>query len=342
MRLVGSSSAPEPLNVLLVDPDEAAAYSLRRGVERWPRLRLSYAADGAAAWAMLAARAWDLVVVDPAMTRGFEFVRAVRQRPWISILVLTQLRVPHLLRAVECGVNAIELKPIASAAFLKRALALAEEVVARRHRLQRRVLAIGAHPDDVEIGCGGSLARHGARGDRLHILTLSRGAAGGDETVRVAEATRAAEILGATLSFGDLPDTRIGDGIETIEVIRDAIDRLEPTHVYTHCAEDTHQDHRAVHAASLAAARRVPNVYCYQSSSATRAFQPNRFTDIAGYIAQKLAASAVYESQRTRVPALREEAILVRAQYWGHESGHRLAEPISIVRQRAGRIDCTL
>ena len=341
LRLVASSPAREPFHVLLVDCDEAAAYPLRRVGERCPTLRLSYAADSAAAWTLLAARPWDVVVVDPVMGQGFDFLRAVRRRRWASVLLLTQLRVPQLLRAVECGVDAVEIKPIASAAFLQRALALAEESVARRQRQQRRVLAIGAHPDDVEIGCGGSLARHAARGDRLHILTLSRGAAGGDETVRVAEATRAAEILGASLSFGDLPDTRIGDGIETIEVIRATIERLQPTHVFTHCAEDTHQDHRAVHAASLAAARGVPNLYCYQSSSATRAFQPNRFTDISAYIAQKLAASAVYESQRARVPALREDAILVRARYWGHESGHRLAEPLSIVRQRAGRVSCT-
>ena len=73
-------------------------------------------------------------------------------------------------------------------------------------------------------------------------------------------------------------------GVETIDIIQAAIRELQPTHVYTHCAEDTHQDHRAVHAASLVAARGVPNVYCYQAPSSTVEFRPNRFVDITEFI----------------------------------------------------------
>jgi LmbE family N-acetylglucosaminyl deacetylase len=161
---------------------------------------------------------------------------------------------------------------------------LADAVNRRRRRQQKRVLAIGAHPDDVEIGCGGALAKHNADYDVLHILTLSRGAAGGDVNIRAVEAHDAAALVGARLEMANLRDTHITDGAETISIIEKAINALQATHVYTHSLEDTHQDHRAVHAASLVAARGVPNVYCYQTPSSTVEFKPHRFVDITHYI----------------------------------------------------------
>ena len=110
------------------------------------------------------------------------------------------------------------------------------------------MLAIGAHPDDVEIGCGGALSKHHADSDVLHILTLSRGAAGGDVNLRAAEAHSAAALLNARLEMANLRDMYITGGAETISIIEAAIRELHPTHVYTHSPDDTHQDHRAVHA----------------------------------------------------------------------------------------------
>jgi LmbE family N-acetylglucosaminyl deacetylase len=239
-------------------------------------------------------------------------------------------------QAVKCRIDGLLFKPVAPAEFMEQTLLLAEAVHTRRQRQQKRVLAIGAHPDDVEIGCGGSLAKHQAKGDILHILTLSRGAAGGDVNVRTAEAQRAAELLGAKLQFGNLQDSRITDGVETIEIIQAAVRQLRPTHVYTHCLEDTHQDHRAVHAASLVAARGVPNIYCYQTPSSTVEFRPNRFVDITEYIKQKLHAIGAYKSQVDRMESLQDDVILTSARYWGRYAGYVLAEPMRIVRQRDG------
>jgi LmbE family N-acetylglucosaminyl deacetylase len=197
-----------------------------------------------------------------------------------------------------------------------------------------RVLAIGAHPDDVEIGCGGALAKHHADYDVLHILTLSRGAAGGDTNVRLVEAHNAAAMVGAQLKIGNLPDTSISGGAETISLIEAAIRELQATHVYTHSAEDTHQDHRAIHAASLVAARGVPNVYCYQSPSSTVEFRPHRFVDITHYIDEKIGLIGAYKSQVDRMESIQPDVILSTARYWGRFAGYVLAEPLRIVRQR--------
>lgn len=329
---------PDRLQILLVDTDEAAAFPLRRIVERSPRADIEYAADAEAAARRLEAQHWDLVVVDPVIPAGFELLKHVKDTyRWVATLVVSHTQTPQFLRhAVKCRIDGLLFKPVSSAEFLEQALLLAEAVHERRQRQQKRVLAIGAHPDDVEIGCGGSLARHSARGDLLHIVTLSRGAAGGDTNVRTAEARRAAELLGAELTFGTLQDAHITDGVETIDIIQKAIRDLRPTHVYTHCIEDTHQDHRAVHAASLVAARGVPNVYCYQSPSSTVEFRPNRFVDITEYIKPKLQAIAAYKSQVQRMESLQEDVIITTARYWGRFAGYVLAEPMRIVRQRDG------
>jgi len=326
------------LQILLVDSDEAAAFPLRRVVDRSTSARLRYVADTVAADGLLDAQPWDLVVVDPVLPGGFDLLKRIKAtRRWVATMVLSHDQTPQFLRqAVKCQIDGLLFKPVAAQEFLEQALLLAEAVHSRRQRQQKRVLAIGAHPDDVEIGCGGALAKHQAKGDILHILTLSRGAAGGDTNVRTAEAQRAAELLGAKLSFGNLQDAHITDGVETISLMQAAIRELRPSHVYTHCIEDTHQDHRAAHSASLVAARGVPNVYCYQTPSSTVEFRPNRFVDITDFIKQKLLAIGAYKSQVDRMESLQDDVILTNARYWGRYAGYVLAEPMRIVRQRDG------
>lgn len=198
---------------------------------------------------------------------------------------------------------------------------------------KRSILAIGAHPDDVEIGCGGTLAKHIARGDTVTILTLSLGANGGDTRQRMLESQRAAELVGAKLILGDLSDAHIDDGVATISLIQTAIQSLRPHRVYTHSLHDTHQDHRAVHRATLVAARGVPDIFSYQSPSTGVEFSPNHFSDISAFIEKKLALIAVYESQTTHRANLKGDLIHATARYWGRFAGYILAEPLCIIRQ---------
>jgi LmbE family N-acetylglucosaminyl deacetylase len=279
----------------------------------------------------------DLVTVDPAVSPGgFALLKYVKDNfRWTATLLATHNQDPQFLRqAVKSRIDGLLFRPAAPAEFIEQALLLAKAVHARRLRQQKRVLAIGAHPDDVEIGCGGALAKHHADHDVLHVLTLSRGSAGGDVNTRAVEAQAAAVLLGARLEMANLRDTHITDGAETISIIEAAIRELQPTHVYTHSLEDTHQDHRAVHAASLVAARGVPNVYCYQTPSSTVEFKPHRFVDITHYIEHKIALIGAYKSQVDRMESIQPDVILSTARYWGRFAGYVLAEPLRIVRQR--------
>jgi LmbE family N-acetylglucosaminyl deacetylase len=330
-------AADKRVHILVVNNEEAVSAELRRGFAAVSTASLVIAPDAATAIRLLAAEPWDLLAVDPADTPdGFALLKHVKDNyRWIATLLATRNQDPQFLRqAVKCRIDGLLFRPVASGEFVEQALLLAEAVSQRRQRQQKRVLAIGAHPDDVEIGCGGALAKHHAAGDVLQILTLSRGAAGGDVNQRTIEAQRAAALLGGSLQIGNLPDTRIDSGFETIDIIQAVVRELRPTDVYTHCSEDTHQDHRAVHAASLVAARSVANVYCYQSPSSTVEFRPNRFVDISDFIKVKIQAIDAYSSQVRRMDALQHDVILSTARYWGRFAGYVLAEPLRIVRQR--------
>jgi LmbE family N-acetylglucosaminyl deacetylase len=193
-------------------------------------------------------------------------------------------------------------------------------------------LSIGAHPDDVEIGCGGILAQHRDRRDRIVIVTLTGDEQGGVKDTRILESEEAARLLGAELVFGGLRDTQVPEGRETISVIEDVIRSVEPDTVYTHTCRDRHQDHRNAYCATMVAARSVPNVFCYQSPSTTVDFQPTRFVDIAQRIDEKLAAIAKYQTQVNSQRYLPPSLVRSTAEYWGRFASYRLVEPLEVVR----------
>ena len=247
LSIVGTV-AEQPLSILLVDSDETSFPKARHVLHGLPIASLKTAATAETASALIAAEHFDLVVVDPAsLPGGFDLLKEIKDNyRWVATLVASHDHSPQFMRqVVKCRIDGILFRPMTPEEFVEQVLLLAKAVRLSRQRQQKRVLAIGAHPDDVEIGCGGTLARHHAKGDMLSILTLSRGAAGGDVNVRATEAHRAADILGAYLQMANLRDAHISEGVATIEIIEAAIRELKPTHIYTHCSEDNVQFKRA-------------------------------------------------------------------------------------------------
>jgi LmbE family N-acetylglucosaminyl deacetylase len=164
------------------------------------------------------------------------------------------------------------------------------------------------------------------------VLTLTHGARGGDRQARADEARRAVKLLGAELALGDLKDTEVSGGSATVAVIDEVLCAIDPSTVYTHTSNDTHQDHRAAHDATLIAARGVPNVFCYQSPSSTIDFRPHRFVDVAAQLPSKEALIACYASQTSKHPYLRTELVRATARYWGRFAGYGEVEALEIVR----------
>lgn len=112
------------------------------------------------------------------------------------------------------------------------------------------VLAIGAHPDDVELGCGGTLALLARAGRRVGIVHLTRGESGtrGTEETRRAEAEAAAEVLGAaSLDFLDCGDGRLRHGEAEEDALIALLRRHRPDLVLGPTPSDRHPDHGRAH-----------------------------------------------------------------------------------------------
>jgi len=194
------------------------------------------------------------------------------------------------------------------------------------------VLAVGAHPDDIEAGCAGTLALHKSNGDKVYLLVLSRGEASGDPKAKESACKKSAELLGVDgLFFGGLKDTTIHDGIETILVIEKIIDKVNPDIVYTHAFKDTHQDHRNTAYATLSAARRCKRILLYETPNTLKEFFPQVFTDIEKTFELKKKALYLFghESERFWLAANAIEGLAV---FRGFQAGVRVAEAFEVGR----------
>jgi LmbE family N-acetylglucosaminyl deacetylase/CheY-like chemotaxis protein len=281
----------------------------------------------------------DVVVTDiemPGMT-GLQLIEQLRaDQPNLPVIVMTaHVSVDYAVGALRSQADEFLTKPIASPDLISIVQRLAQQGRANREagRPREYVLAVGAHPDDVEIGVGGILAAHRDAGDTVVILTMSRGAKGGLPDDRQNESLRSADLLGARLFLEDLVDTEITSTGPTIAIIERVIKQVNPTIVYTHSIHDRHQDHRAVHEAVLVAARAVDTVACFQSPSSTVDFRPSRFVSIDGFTDTKIELLRCFQSQANIRKYLEPDFVLATARYWSrYSSGSDSCEPLEIIR----------
>ncbi|MCU1407220.1 MAG: family deacetylase [Glaciihabitans sp.] len=197
----------------------------------------------------------------------------------------------------------------------------------------RRVLAIGAHPDDLELACGGSLARFADEGHEVMAIVMSQGDNGGDGDIRRREALAGAESLEiAGISVQDFTDTAMSTEIDRmVKVIELAVDLFRPDVILTHSAHDQHQDHHAVHLATMRAGRRSSTILCFESPSATKEFAPSYFVDISSYVDAKVAAVKRHKNQSGK-PYMGAEVLRGAAVFRGSQARTEHAEGFEVMR----------
>lgn len=201
----------------------------------------------------------------------------------------------------------------------------------------KRILALAPHPDDLEIGCGGTLAEHAARGDEVHIFVATYGDVGGAGETRKAEQQAASNILGVhKIHWGEFSDTMLPHEAQALMAkLETVVQQVDPDTVYVNYGEDTHQDHRVLAQVARSVTRYVPNVLYYETPSST-GFEPTAFMGIHDVLQLKLQALKAHASQldRTHIRLNIIEIALATAHFRGMQSKLSCAEAFIPVRIR--------
>jgi len=198
-----------------------------------------------------------------------------------------------------------------------------------------RVLAFGAHPDDLEVGAGGLLARLVEEGA---AVTMAIVCIPYDYERRRAEAEAGARVIGAKLRFiHDEKPARVED-IPMHELVRrmdQVVGDVHPDLVITHSAHDLHWDHGLVNRATVSSLRRTPcDLLAFLSSPEMNAQSRaigQCFADISKTIDTKIEAIGAHTSQVAKLD-LESSRDLARAM--GRISGYGFAEAYEVLRVR--------
>lgn len=194
-----------------------------------------------------------------------------------------------------------------------------------------KVLAIGAHPDDVEIGCGGALAMHAKNNEEVLIVTMTAGERGGNgdpddlALTRRKEAEVAAGILGATYKCLGFPDTELERHPDAMDRLEQLVREFKPDRAYIPFYNDTHQDHRTTSYFAQSATRNVKQVLMYEGPTSYNNFTASFWVDISGTIEKKKSALAAHESQGAK-ESLKIRALEGLNAYRGYQSHVDYAE----------------
>lgn len=172
-----------------------------------------------------------------------------------------------------------------------------------------KVVVVGAHPDDPESGCGGTMALYADRSDEVVSLYLTRGEAGilgktheQAAAIRTREAEKACQILKARPVFAGQIDGATEVNNQRYAAFRRLIEAEGPDIVFTHWPVDTHPDHRAASLLTYDAwlrMRRKFALYYFEvlTGEQTQNFSPTHYVDITSTEARKRAACFAHASQ---------------------------------------------
>ena len=219
--------------------------------------------------------------------------------------------------------------------------------------MNKIVLVVAAHSDDEALGCAGTMAKHVAQGDQVHVLFMTDGVGSRDldnnqASARLCSAQKAADIIGVkSMQNLDFPDNKM-DTVALLDVtqaIEKRISELQAEIIYTHHIGDLNIDHQVTHKAVMTACRPQPGfcvkeIYAFEVLSSTEwqtpglmPFMPNVFIDITDYIKTKRKVLDAYIVEMRQVPHSRSiENVLSQASVRGNALGLEYAESFCLVR----------
>ena len=213
----------------------------------------------------------------------------------------------------------------------------------------KHVMAVGAHPDDIEFGCGGTLLKHKKRGDKVIYVCMTDTQSVDKTTNKVIRSHKqlkdetqcAADALGVDeIHYLPFEDLNVPFSIESVSELEKLIKKYEIDTIYTHWTGDSNQDHIATFKATRAAARYVPNVYCYEQIPIPRLSENlmsiNYYVNIDTTFDQKIVAAECHKSQVKKYKEVGfdvTENLTTLAKYRGIQACCKYAEGFQIIKK---------
>ena len=211
------------------------------------------------------------------------------------------------------------------------------------------VMAIGAHPDDIEFGCGGSLLKHKEIGDSITYVCMTDTESVDKvqkKTIRSLEQLKKETLCASKLLRVDnleyLPfrDLHVPFSLESISGLEKLIKKYNIDIIYTHWAGDSNQDHIATFKTTMASARYIKNVYCYEQIPIPRntenGMRINLYNDITTTFSDKIKAAKCHESQFKKYKEAGfdvEKNLTTLAEFRGIQADCKYAEAFQIIKQ---------
>jgi|TARA_B110000008_G_scaffold279099_1_gene324912 LmbE family N-acetylglucosaminyl deacetylase len=208
-----------------------------------------------------------------------------------------------------------------------------------------KILAIGAHGDDIELACGGTLAKAVKNGHDVSMVLVTGEGSNDHNNVKIRnqneakkEAETASRIIGASkLYILGYKDTCVPYSVDLISRLDKIISELMPDIIFTHFVFDTHQDHIRTAHSTISAARRHNTILLYEpinpSGQGYMPFRPQVYSDITKTIDIKIDSLKAHESQYKKYSDKWIEAVVARAKFRGFEMGTDYAECFEVVRE---------
>jgi len=196
----------------------------------------------------------------------------------------------------------------------------------------KTILAVGSHPDDIELGCGGTLYQAAKQGTKIIAVFMTKGELSASPQIRMQESKNALSILGVSkVHFGDFTDSEVPHSRKAVDFLESFAIKHKPGIVLTHSVNDVHQDHRQTGWLSISAFRNIPRILAYETPRVTSTYAPNYFVDISKSTAAKWKALQCHISQKTK-HYIAYESMVNLASYRGSQVGLHAAEAYEVVK----------
>jgi N-acetylglucosamine malate deacetylase 1 len=203
----------------------------------------------------------------------------------------------------------------------------------------KSILVFGAHPDDLEIGMGGTIAKLSAMGYEVQpiIATLPNFVKSDTKEGRKTESMLSARVMGCKPPvFLDLSPDEMIFGRKFITLIDSLVTKYKPDSVFTQWYGDSHQDHQVLTKSVISACRDQDNLFMYETTIpggiTENSFRPQLFVDISETLDTKKNALECFESQFVRCGEIWIPAIIGRCSYRGYQINSKYAEAFEVVK----------